>query len=114
MNMMKLAPLALLLTAACAPQQWTRPGVTDAQRLSDTDECQADANTKAPLSFAPTGAYIWASPTTPLSNYNGTLPSGLGPAYNGEQTYIDANQDVRDRIFRDCMTSRGYSLTNPG
>ena len=110
MHMRKLTLFVLLLAAACVQQEWTRPGVTEAELLSDTDQCQADANTKVPINLAPVGSYVWASPTTPLSNFNGTIPSGLGSAYNGDQTNVDTNQDARDKIFRDCMTGHGYSL----
>ena len=113
MSKMKMIPLVLLLTAACAQQQWTRPGATEADLLSDTDRCQADANTKAPVNLAPVGTYLYASPTAPLSDYNGVVPSGLGAAYNGGQSYVDTNETARQRLFDDCMTARGYSLTNP-
>jgi hypothetical protein len=109
--MMKMMPLVLLLTAACAQQQWARPGVTEAELLSDTDQCQADANTKAPVNLAPIGTYLYASPTAPLSDYNGVVPSGLGAAYNGGQSFVDTNQEARQRLFDDCMTGRGYAQT---
>jgi hypothetical protein len=111
MLMRKLMPVVVVLTAACAPQQWTRPGATETELLSDSDQCQTDANTKAPVNLSPIGTYIWASPTTPLSNYNGTVPSGLGAAYNGNQSYVDINQDARQKLFDECMKGRGYSLT---
>lgn len=111
MLMRKLMPVVVVvLTAACAQQQWTRPGVSEAELLSDSDQCQTDANTKAPVNLSPIGTYIYASPTTPLSNYNGTVPSGLGPAYNGNQSYIDTNQEARQKLFDDCMKGRGYTL----
>lgn len=111
MLMMKLTPVVLLLTAACAQQQWTRPGATETELLSDSDQCQTDANTQAPVNLAPIGTYLWASPTTPLSNYNGTVPSGLGAAYNGGQSYVDTNQDARRKLFEDCMRWHGYAQT---
>lgn len=111
MPMRKLIPVVVVLMAACAQQQWTRPGATETELLSDSDQCQTDANTKAPVDLAPIGTYIWSSPTAPLSNYNGAVPSGLGAAYNGGQSYVDTNQGARLKLFDDCMKGRGYSLT---
>ena len=45
------------------------------------------------------------------SNFSGRIPSGLGPGYDGDQTYIDANQDAREKFHEDRMKARGYSLT---
>ncbi len=104
----KVAPLAMLLLAACAPA-WTRPGATEAAIESDMAECHADAEAKAPVDIVGVEPYPAAAPMkSPFSGFGGRIPTGVGSGYSG-LAYDDANRQAREEIYAGCMTARGYS-----
>ncbi len=108
MAMRRVAPLALLLLAACAPA-WTRPGATGAEVESDTAQCRADAEAKAPVDIVGVMPYPAAAPLqSPFSGFGGSIPTGVGSGYSG-LAYNDANRQARDELYERCMTTRGYS-----
>jgi hypothetical protein len=109
MTMMRcVAPLALLLLAACAPE-WTRPGATVAEVETDTAQCRADADAKAPVDIVGVMPYPAAAPLqSPFSGFGGAIPTGVGSGYSG-LAYDDANREAREEIYAACMTARGYS-----
>lgn len=108
MAMRRVAPLALLLLAACAPA-WTRPGATLAEAESDMAQCQADADAKAPVDIVGVEPYPAAAPiSSPFSGFGGRIPTGVGSGYSG-LAYDDANRQAREEIYAGCMTARGYS-----
>ncbi len=104
----KVAPLAMLLLAACAPA-WTRPGATEAAIESDMAECHADAEAKAPVDIVGVEPYPAAAPMkSPFSGFGGRIPTGVGSGYSG-LAYEDANRQAREEIYERCMIGRGYS-----
>lgn len=106
--MRRVAPLALLLLAACVPE-WTRPGATVAEVESDTAQCRADAEAKAPVDIVGVVPYPAAAPLqSPFSGFGGSIPTGVGSGYSG-LAYEDANRQAREELYESCMTARGYS-----
>ena len=106
--MRRAAPVVLLLLAACA-SEWTRPGATQAAIESDTAQCRADAEAKAPVDIVGVEPYPAAAPLqSPFSGFGGSIPTGVGSGYSG-LAYEDANRQAREDIYESCMTARGYA-----
>ena len=97
----------MVLLAACAPG-WTRPGATEAAIESDTAQCHAEAEAKAPVDIVGVEPYPAAPPLrSPFSGFGGRIPTGVGSGYSG-LSYDDVNRQAREELFQRCMVARGY------
>lgn len=119
---------ALLFVANCVmlpPEQQMfsenlKTGATTSQMQRDETQCQAFAVRQVPASVYTTAPMIWRSPTTTSCIGNasvyGNLVSGTssctsqgGPVVIPGTTR-DANSDLRERVYFQCLTDRGYRL----
>lgn len=122
------AGISLLLATSCAPlppeqqmfSQNLKTGATTSRMQRDETECQTFAVRQVPAAVYTTAPVVWNTPTTTSCTGNagiyGNLITGTsscssqgGPIVIPGRTR-DANSALRDRVYYQCLTDRGYRL----
>lgn len=80
---------------------WTQPGATDAKRQDDIQDCYAFARARVR-----TGQQIESDIRGNLTQRGGYEASTVRP-FRGRLDDFEA-QNRQDRLFRECMESKGY------
>lgn len=96
--------LLVLAASACAPMQWTKPGVTSTQRDQDELLCRQDAWREANLGAWPPG------PVAPIVARDAAgrafVVSPGGPVAD---PFRDPSME-QGRLQQFCMRAKGYEL----
>jgi hypothetical protein len=94
------ATLLVLLLAACAGPQWTKPGVSDATAAADYSDCRAEAN-QADTRDADIQSDIMAS-----RGHDWAQSGTLGAHQSG---FAAENQARSGDVMASCMRLKGYA-----
>jgi hypothetical protein len=104
--------LALAL-AGCSQTVWVKPGATLAESEGAMEQCLSDAYLQAPS--APAVRTLGSDVAPPsFTTCSGRGASGVCITSRGQYTRpltirYDANASARSQIFRQCMTSTGWT-----
>jgi len=98
---LRLAAVAVIVLAACAPLEWRKDGADAAAKKRDIGECQDDARQRArreaPLFGQP--------PPAPVGmDSRGRAVTGRAARYDTDRALIEHD------LTRACMRERGYEL----
>ena len=112
----RLVPFAALVLAACVvepvsfPMYW-KEGATPARQLRDTNECEVRALAEVPRALTTSTTPVYTTPTTTECETSGdkvTCVEYGGQTYGGDVVTTDLNEDLRGRVYGQCMTDRRY------
>ena len=100
------------LVAGCGEQTnpnylYNKRPVTFTKKAKDMLDCEVKAAQSIP---SRTQAYTTPSFTTPVSCYGYTCYGGQ--TIGGNTVMYDANNDLRDRVYNQCMEDKGYLRTS--
>ena len=110
--------LALLLTACedvgPVPVVY-KPGSSGGQRSSVLTDCETQAISKVPRAIATGVTPSYSTPSNVqcygTGNYVSCQEYG-GQTYGGNVYNYDANQDLRDRVVKQCLQQKGYQVVS--
>ncbi len=104
-------PLALLMLTACSPlQTFYKPGASFALVDAETTACQVDALRQVPVAntiVQDPPRYIPAEKICDSDGNCRIFPPEILP---GRIRTVDANLELRQRVTRQCMATKGFSL----
>jgi len=105
-----LAALGALMLGACAPlNTYYKPGASVTATERQTLACEVDALAKAPRALRTLQGPSRFVPARQICNSSGacrTIPAYFepGPVYT-----VDANEELRARVERQCMADAGFA-----
>lgn len=105
--------IALGVTA-CNSEVWVKPGATRADFEIAKGRCLSSAYSQVPPAQVPItigGGYTTPTFTTCSGGYYSDISMTTGGRYTPPSTiYMDANQGVRNGVYKGCMYGDGWSL----
>ena len=105
-----MAVMGCLLLGACAPlNTYYKPGASVTATERQTLACEVDALAKAPRALRTVRGPSRFVPARQICDNSGKCRSF--PAYfePGPVYTVDANQELRDRVERQCMADAGFA-----
>ena len=96
-----------------------KPNTTNAQKSEDSLNCEVASITKVPVNqqIATTPTYATPTYTTPIKTscfgYSCTTTGGKtygGQTYGGDVYSYDANKDLRDEVYYQCLRQKQYEI----
>jgi hypothetical protein len=105
-----VAPLLLLLAAACVPYRgYYKDGAPVARLNGDLTECQVQGVNRVPANTQIRTTPITVTPGRRVCSGDGTSCTYIrGDIIGGETYSYDANAGLRERVVAQCMGARGY------
>jgi predicted small lipoprotein YifL len=106
-----VALLGLALTlAACGPVTvFYRPDATVARLNTDRTECEVQALRDAPVANQVRQGAPYFVPRDRFCDSRGRCHIAGGYWVPGEIYTVDVNEDLRGRVYQQCMGTRGYT-----
>lgn len=96
------------------PTLW-KTGATPLERLSDDNACSLQALSAAPRSLSTTATPVFTTPSNVQCTTYGSITNCQqygGQTLGGNQSIVDLNAELRERVYQQCMAEKGYASTN--
>lgn len=125
---MRLLICYFLFLTGCATYQWVKPGATSFEGRDAISNCDIESHIKFPVHL--TNVMVYRGEYGPVANQSTKQQTTCKTTYYGElvcetepspyqstkmeyrqvpvTVTVDANEDIRDTYFNQCMNGRGF------
>lgn len=123
-----IAASSVFLTTGCVPEPvsgYWRTGEAPSRLSADSTACEVAALREVPRALATAQTPAYTTPTYSTPAYTNCYGSGYGATctttggqvsggqtYGGQNYTYDANLNLRERVYGQCMAANGYSLVS--